>query len=280
MQIGVVVLPTDHTMPMDVLAAEVEQRGLSHLYVGGDHTHIPAARTTPMPGADDLPDDYRRTLDPLVALAAAAVATTSLRLGTCIHLVAQRDPITTAKQVASLDALAPGRIDFGVGYGWNVEEAADHGVEWSTRRRRVAEYVAVMRALWTEEEASFEGEFVSFERAWAWPKPETPPRVLLGASPGPRTYDAMASWADGWFPVPFWGHSPNDLTQMREAVAERGRDPEELVVVVDGVLPNAEMIDPWVGTGAEAVLVPVEGDTYDELVPALDAAAALIDRYA
>ena len=128
MQIGVVVLPTDHTMRMDRLAVEVEQRGLSHLYVGGDHTHIPAARTTPMPGADELPDDYRRTLDPLVALAAAATATASLRLGTCIHLVAQRDPITTAKQVASLDALAPGRIDFGVGYGWNVEEAADHGV--------------------------------------------------------------------------------------------------------------------------------------------------------
>lgn len=279
MDIGVVVLPTDTSARLDELAVAAEARGLTHLYVGGDHTHIPAARTTPFPGADELPEDYKHTLDPLVALAAAAARTTAIRLGTCIHLTAQRDPITTAKQVASLDALAPGRIDYGIGYGWNVEEAADHGVEWRSRRRRVHEYVEAMRALWTDDEATFHGEFVSFERAWAWPKPATLPRVLLGASPGPRTFEAIADWGDGWFPVPFWGHGPGQVTDLRAVAEQRGRDPGQLAVVVDGVMPDPAMIDPWVAVAPEAVLVPIGSVPLADALPQLDAAAALVDRY-
>src|SRR6202022_1488035 len=160
MDIGIVVLPTDTSARLDDLAVAAAERGLTHLYVGGDHTPIPASRKSVFPGGADLPDEYKHTYDPLIALAAAAARTTRIRLGTCIHLAAQRDPISTAKQLASLDALAPGRVDYGVGYGWNVEEAANHGVEWGTRRARVREYVAAMNALWTEEEASFEGDFV------------------------------------------------------------------------------------------------------------------------
>lgn len=279
MDIGIVVLPTDTSARLDDLAVAAEDRGLTHLYVGGDHTHVPAVRSTPFPGADELPEEYTRTYDPLVALAAAAARTSRIRLGTCIHLVAQRDPISTAKQVASLDALAPGRVDYGVGYGWNVEEAADHGVEWSTRRQRVDEYLAAMRVLWTEDEGSFDGEFVSFERAWMWPKPATPPRVLLGASPGPRTFDAIAGWADGWFPVPFWGHTPAHVDDLRRAAEERGRDPGELAVIVDGVLPDPAMVDPWVAAEVEAVVVPIPSVPLDEALPQLDAAAALIERY-
>jgi probable F420-dependent oxidoreductase len=279
MDIGIVVLPTDTSARLDDLAVAAEERGLTHLYAGGDHTHVPAARTTPFPGGDELPEEYKHTYDPLIALAAAAARTSSIRLGTCIHLVAQRDPISTAKQVASLDALAPGRIDYGVGYGWNVEEAADHGVEWRTRRARVHEYLAAMHLLWTEDEPSFDGEFVSFERAWLWPKPATPPRVILGASPGPRTFEAIADWGDGWFPVPFWGHTPDHVAELRKVAVDRGRDPEELAVVVDGVLADPAMIDPWAEAAVEAVVIPIMSVSLEESLPQLDAAAAMIERY-
>jgi probable F420-dependent oxidoreductase len=279
MDIGIVVLPTDTSARFDHLAMAAEERGLTHLYAGGDHTHIPAARTTPFPGGAPLPDEYLHTYDPLIALAAAAARTSTIRLGTCIHLVSQRDPISTAKQVASLDALAPGRIDYGVGYGWNAEEAAEHGVEWKTRRARVDEYLAAMKLLWTEDEPTFRGEFVSFERALLWPKPKRAPRVLLGASPGPRTFAAIADWADGWFPVPFWGHVPRHATDLRQLATDRGRDPKELAVVVDGVLADPAMLDPWAEVDAEAALVAVASVPLDEALPSLDAAAALLDRY-
>lgn len=281
MEIGVVTLPTDLSAPIGDLAAEVEQRGLASLYLGGDHTHIPAARTTPFPGADELPDEYRRTYDPIVATTQVVSRTSTIRTGPCVFLAAQRDPITTAKQIASVDHLSGGRVDFGVGYGWNVEEAANHGVEWSTRRRRVKEYVAAMKVLWTEDEASFDGEFVSFDRAWMWPKPASSPhpRVLLGASPGPRTFEAIADWCDGWISVPFWGHTPDHVAQLRAVAEERGRDPRELAMVVDGVLPDPAMIDPWFEAEVESVIIPLPSVGLDELLPVLDAAAALVDRY-
>lgn len=281
MDIGLVTLPTDGSARFDDLAVAAEERGLTHLYAGGDHTHIPASRVTPFPGGGDLPDDYKHTYDPLVAVAAAAARTSRIRLGPCIHLTAQRDPISTAKQLASLDALAPGRIDYGVGYGWNVEEAADHGVEWRARRARVHEYVAAMKALWCDDEASFTGSYVSFDRAWMWPKPATPPRVILGASPGPRTFAAIADWGDGWFPVPFWGHTPDHAAELRHTAASRGRDPAELAVIVDGVLTDPAMIDPWAeaDTPVEAVLVAVPSLPLDDLLPQLDAAATLVERY-
>src|ERR1700692_1837919 len=190
MELGSVFPPTDKPAPIDRLAMEIESRGLGSLYVGGDHTHIPAIRSTPFPGGGDIPEEYWRTLAPLVSLTLAASATSRIRLGTCIFLSAQRDAISTAKQVASLDFASGGRIDFGVGYGWNVEEAADHGVAWGQRRAIVREQMLAMKALWTEEEASFKGEFVSFDRAWMWPKPKASPhpRILLGASPGPRSF--------------------------------------------------------------------------------------------
>jgi probable F420-dependent oxidoreductase len=276
-----VTLPTDTSVRADDLAVAAEERGITHLYLGGDHTHIPAARTTPFPGGADLPDEYKHTYDPLIALAAAAARTSRIRLGTCIHLTAQRDPISTAKQLASLDALAPGRIDYGFGYGWNVEEAASHGIEWRSRRARVDEYLRAMRTLWTEEEASFAGEFVSFDRALMWPKPAVPPRLLLGASPGPRSFGAIVDWADGWFPVPFWGHHPGQAQDLHQLAEQKGRDPNEIAIVVDGVLIDPAMIDPWAeaDTTIEAVLVAIPSVGLDQVLPELDATAELIDRY-
>jgi probable F420-dependent oxidoreductase len=279
-EIGIVHQPTAASARIDGLAAAVEERGLDRLYLSGDHTHIPASRATPYPGGRDLPDGHRRALDPLVALAAAAVRTSRIRLGTAVHLLAQRDPISTAKQIASLDVLAPGRIDLGVGYGWNVEEAADHGVDFATRRERVAEHVAAMRRLWTDEEATFAGTFVAFERAWMWPKPAPGalPRILLGASPGPRTFAAIAAWADGWLPVPAWGHTPQDVTRLREAVAATGRDPASVAVVVPGERPDPERLVAWAAVGVEAGRLGVPSAPLDEVLPALDAAAAVAER--
>ena len=239
-------------------------------------------RTTSFPGGGDLPDEYRRTLDPIVALSAAAAVTTTLRLGTAVYLTAQRDPIDTAKKIASLDHLSGGRMEFGVGYGWNVEEAEDHGVDWRRRRALVREQVLAMKALWTAEEASFRGEHVRFDASWMWPKPVSRPHppVLVGASPGPRTFAAIAEWGDGWLPVPFWGHTPDDAERLRTIVDAAGRDPAGLAVVVDGVLPDPALLDPWREIDAHGALIPLPSLPLDDLLPNLDAVAALVDRYA
>jgi probable F420-dependent oxidoreductase len=278
-RVGLVYLPTDRSVGVDDLAAEAEARGFESLFLG-EHSHIPVSRRTPFIMGTDLPDEYRRTLDPLVALGAAAVRTSTIRLGTCIFLLAQRDPISTAKQVATLDHLSGGRFELGIGYGWNVEEAAHHGVEWTTRRRRTAEYVAAMRALWTEEEASFVGDFVRFEPSWMWPKPvQRPgPPVVLGCGPGPRNFAEIVAWADGWFPVPFLGHGPDDVRALRRAAADAGRDPGDLAITVNGVLPELAELEKWQALDVHRVLVPLASGSLDEVAPVLDAAAALVDR--
>jgi len=277
-----VILPTDRSASVAEIAVALEERGLESLFLG-EHTHIPAARTSPFPMGDGtLPDEYTRTVDPFVALAFAAARTTTVRLGTCILLLAQRDAIVVAKEAATLDLLSGGRIEIGVGYGWNVEEAADHGVAWKSRRARVREQALAMQALWTQDEASFAGDHVVFDRAWMWPKPVQAggPPILLGASPGPKTFAAVAEWARGWIPVPFWGHTTADIEAMRRAVADAGRDPAEIEVTVDGVFPDAEQLDVWHAAGAHRVLLPLPSEPIDQILPILDAAAALVSRYA
>lgn len=278
MKIGLVNLPTDRSAPLHEVARAAEERGFAALMVG-DHTHIPARRTSPFIAGDVLPDEYYRLLDPFVALGSAAVATSRMDLGTCICLLAQRDPIVTAKQVASVDHLSDGRFVFGVGYGWNVEEAADHRVEWSTRRSRVREYVGAMRALWSEEEATYHGQFVDFDDAIAWPKPRRRPPVLVGASPTEGVFAQIVEWADGWLPVPFLGHLPDDVTRLRRFAEDRGRDPNSLRIVVDGVFPEPEMMDPWVELGVDTILIPLDSEPLDALLPVLDHAAGMVERY-
>jgi len=280
MKIGLVYLPTDRSAPLHQVAVAAEQRGFGALLVG-DHTHIPARRTTPFIAGDVLPDEYYRLVDPFVALASAATVTTQIELGTCICLVAQRDPIVTAKQVASVDHLSGGRFVFGVGYGWNVEEAADHRIQWTDRRARVREYIAAMRTLWTEEQASFQGRFIDFDQAIAWPKPKRQPAppVLLGASPTDRVFGEVLDWADGWLPVPFLGHQPNDVVRLRQMAQDRGRDPDSLSIIVDGLPADPALMDPWVETGVDAILVPVDSEPLDTVLATLDASAGVIDRY-
>ncbi len=200
MHFGVAVFPTDESADPATIARMTEERGFESLFFP-EHTHIPVSRRTPYPVGGDLPREYARTHDPFVALAFAAAATTTLRLGTGILLMAQRDPIVTAKAVASLDVLSGGRVLLGVGAGWNIEEMEDHGVDPARRFGRMREGVEAMRALWTQDEASYEGDHIAFPPTWSWPKPLQPggPPVLLGGN-GKRVLERVVRYGDAWYP--------------------------------------------------------------------------------
>jgi alkanesulfonate monooxygenase SsuD/methylene tetrahydromethanopterin reductase-like flavin-dependent oxidoreductase (luciferase family) len=172
-------------------------------------------------------------------------------------------------------------VEFGIGYGWNVEEAEDHGVVWKQRRSLVREQVLAMKALWTQDEASFHGEHIAFDAAWMWPKPARRPHppVLLGASPGPKMFESIIEWADGWFPVPYWSHSPADVTRLRQAAEDAGRDPSTLQIIVDGVMPDVAQVEPWYEIGVDAVLVVMPTVPLDEALPILDASVPLLDHF-
>lgn len=200
MDFGIGYFPTSYAVPPGELARLVEERGHESLFFA-EHTHIPATRDTPYPAGGELPQKYSHTYDLFVALTAAAAATSRLRVGSGICLVVERDPIVTAKEVASLDRLSGGRFEFGVGAGWNREEMAHHGTDPRTRMRLLRERVEAMRAIWTEDEASYKGEFVEFERVWSWPKPAQRPHppILVGGN-GPTVLDRVLAFGDAWFP--------------------------------------------------------------------------------
>ena len=198
---GVLIFPTAYSMPMGVLAQAVEERGFESLFVC-EHTHIPVNRQTPWPGGTELPKQYFHTLDPYIALTAAAMTTRELKLGTGITLVNQHDPIVLAKTVASLDELSNGRTLLGIGAGWNVEEMANHGTAYQTRWALLRERTLAMKALWLDDEAEFHGEHVNFDPVFSYPKPRQAggPPVLLGAS-STWSFDRVAEYADGWMPI-------------------------------------------------------------------------------
>jgi probable F420-dependent oxidoreductase len=267
MRLGITMFATDLTMPPHELAREAEDRGFVSLYVP-EHTHIPVARETPPPTGDAaLAPEYARTLDPFVALAAAAAVTERITLGTGILLPAQREPIVTAKAVATLDRIAGGRVALGVGYGWNAEEGADHGVPWKRRRAVVREHVLAMRELWTRDEASFKGEFVSFEPSWSWPKPAGRVPVLLGGAPGPTLFAHIAEYGDGWMPIGGAGIR-EALPDLRRACADAGRD--MVPVVPFGTVPSAEKLGYYASIGVEEVVLRVPGGGRDAVLPVLD----------
>src|SRR5947209_7103024 len=200
MLVGAFYFPTDYGIAIDELARALEARGFESLFVC-EHTHIPMSRRTPFPGGGELPKRYFHTHDPFVALSFAAAATRTLKLGTGIALVPQRDPVITAKQVASLDQLSDGRFIFAIGGGWNVEEMENHGARYDTRFRLLRERVLAMKALWTKEQAEFHGEFVNFDRVWLYPKPKQKPHppIFLGGETD-HTLKRVVEFCDGWFP--------------------------------------------------------------------------------
>lgn len=225
MDFGIGYFPTAEALAPDALARMVEERGHESLFFA-EHTHIPASRRSLYPAGGELPHKYSHTYDVFVALTAAAAATSRLRIGSGICLVVERDPITTAKEVASLDRLSGGRFEFGVGAGWNREEMENHGTDPRTRMQLMAERVEAMKAIWTEDEASYRGEFVSFERIWSWPKPAQRPHppILVGGN-GPTVLDRVLRFGDAWFPnyMP-GGEGIFDRAEELRARAERPID--------------------------------------------------------
>jgi probable F420-dependent oxidoreductase len=230
MRFSVTMVVTDRGARVTDIARDVEDGGLDGLWIP-DHTHIPISRATHYPMGGELPDRYLRNLEALVAIAMAASVTRRIRIGSGVLLAAQRDPIVTAKALATIDQQSGGRLAVGVGYGWNREEMVDHGVDPKTRRARTREHVLAMQQLWTNEIASYQGTFVSFAPSWCWPKPvQQPLPVLVGGAPTRVVFDHIAEYGAGWIPV--GGHGLTDaVSHLRDHIARFGRDPSSLEVV-------------------------------------------------
>jgi len=270
MDLGVTLHLTDRSIDVRDLAVEAEARGFSSLWVP-EHTHIPTSRDTPAPSVAEAPEVYPRSPDPWVSLAAAASVTDRIRLGSGVSLVAQHAPLILAKVVASVDALSAGRVSMGVGYGWNREEMAHHGVDYATRRARVREHVLAMQALWAHDEAEFHGEFVDFSSSWSWPKPvQRPgPAVLVGGAAGPRLFDHVAEFAVGWLPIGGAGVRAA-LATLKEACHRHGRDPADVAVVPFGTIADEGKLDYYAGLGIDEVVLRLPSAGRDVVMTALD----------
>ncbi|MFB9684362.1 LLM class F420-dependent oxidoreductase [Amycolatopsis plumensis] len=244
MDYGIVLFTSDRGITPAAAARAAEAAGFSTFYVP-EHTHIPVKRESPHPRTGDasLPDDrYSRTLDPWVALATAASVTSRIRLSTAVALPVESDPITLAKTIASLDHLSGGRVTLGAGFGWNVDELTDHGVPGHRRRTALREYLEAMSALWTQEEAAYDGEFVSFGPSWAWPKPVQPHiPVLLGAGPTEKTFRWIARHADGWLTTPADTDLDGHVAQLKEIWRDEGRSDAPLICAL-GERPDPERL--------------------------------------
>ena len=275
MQRGVVTFLTDYGIGATALARAVEERGFAALFLT-EHTHIPTSRTSPWPGGDELPRRYWHTHDPFVALAAMAVVTRRITLGTAVSLINQHHPINLAKTVASVDHLAGGRFELGVGPGWNREEMANHGVDPRTRTARMLEHLDALRTIWTQDEPEFHGRFVDFDPIWCWPKPLRTPPVLIGGG-GPTVLDRVLAHGDGWIPlrIPLSGlaafRTRVDELQRRAAEQGRGRIP----VTVYGAEASAEALAGYAAAGVDRVLFEVPDLDADGVLRTLDTLAVL-----
>jgi probable F420-dependent oxidoreductase len=278
-RLGVTCFLTDRDLAPAELATAAEERGFASLYLP-EHTHLPVRAHTPPALVEGVrADDYKRSLDPFVALATAVPVTMQLRLGTGVVLAAQHDPIVLAKQVATLDHLSGGRAVLGIGFGWNREEAADHGVDFAARRRIAREHVRCMQALWRDEEAEYHGEFVDLAPCFSWPKPVrgTVP-VLLGGAATEANFAAVAEYGDGWMPIGGSGLGEG-VPALRRAFEAAGRDPAKARVVPFGTIPTEAKLDHFAGLGVDEVVLRVPGGDRSSVLAVLDAHAAFVDRF-
>jgi len=277
MLVGVFHFPTDYGIDVGQLAREVEARGFDSLFVC-EHTHIPISRRTPFPGGGELPERYSHTHDPFVALAFAAAATRTLLLGTGIALVPQRDPIITAKSVASLDQLSGGRFIFGIGGGWNVEEMENHGTRYESRFKILRERVLAMQALWTHDTAEFHGEFVTFDPVWLYPKPKKKPYppILLGGE-SDHTLRRVVEFGNGWLPRAHRGFEPDRAVAcLRQAAAAGGREATALSITVFNAPTDEAVLASYREAGIHRVLLGVPDRGTDEVLRVLDRTAPLV----
>jgi probable F420-dependent oxidoreductase len=280
MKYGITMFPADYAIDAVTLGRAVEERGFDSLFFP-EHTHIPTSRRTPWPGGADLPKEYSHTLDPFVALGAVAATTTKLLLGTGICLVVERDPITLAKEVASLDFLSGGRVLFGIGGGWNEEEMENHGTDPKVRWKLMRERVKAMKEIWTKDEAEFHGKYVNFDPIWSWPKPVQKPHppVYVGGD-GPHTLQRVVEYGDAWMPIP--GRNPvpysERIAQLQEMARAAGRGP--IPVTVFGAQARTEMINGFAEIGIERCVFWLPPVPEAEALPILDRYANLIREVA
>jgi probable F420-dependent oxidoreductase len=282
MDFGALMFFTDYGISAVDLAKALEERGFESIWAP-EHSHIPASRKTPFPGGGDLPKRYYDAMDPFVSLTAAAVATTKLRVGTGVCLVQQRDPIQTAKLVASIDQVSNGRFLFGVGGGWNQDEMENHGTEFKTRFKLMRERIEAMKAIWTKSKAEYHGDMVRFDEMMAWPKPVQKPHppILVGGA-FPQAARRAIRYGDGWCPIggrP--GSDPLDtLKQFRQMARDAGRDPQSLPITLFNPAEDADQLARYRDMGVARVVVMLLSEPSDKILPILDRWAPLIRRTA
>lgn len=273
MRHGVVLFTSDRGITPAEAAKAAEEAGFGALYVP-EHTHIPVRRDAAHPGTGDetLPDDrYMRTLDPWVSLATAAAVTSTIRLATAVALPVESDPITLAKTIATLDHLSGGRVTIGAGFGWNTDELSDHKVPAGKRRTVLREYVEAMRALWTQEEASYDGEFVQFGPSWAYPKPVQPHiPLIIGAGAGPKTFTWISEHADGWMTTPRETDISDRIEALKAAWAEAGREGLPDIRILIAFKPDPNDIMTWAEQGVSELIWGVPDAEEDVVLGSLD----------
>jgi len=283
MRIGLAYFPTDYGIDIRELARAAEERQFESLLLP-EHTHIPTSRRSPFPRGGELPKCYSHTHDPFVALSFAAAVTSKILLGTGVCLVPQHDPIVTAKSVASLDQLSNGRVLFGIGGGWNVEEMENHGARYDTRFKLMRERVLAMKALWTQEEAAFHGEMVNFDPVWLYPKPRQQPHppILLGG-PSDYTLKRVVEFCDGWLPIARTGFNDPNAFNAQEAVARLRRAAEEgrrefstLSISAFGAPDDEAVLDQYRKAGIHRALLMIPDLTRDEILKVIDRYARLV----
>jgi probable F420-dependent oxidoreductase len=272
-KLGLTIFPTDSSIAPAELAAAAEERGFESLWFP-EHSHIPASRRTPFPGGGELPKQYYDVMEPFVALATAAMATRTLRVATGVCLVPQRDPIQTAKSVATLDRLSGGRFLFGVGAGWNAEEMENHGTRFETRAALMRERIEAMKEIWTRSRAEYHGTYVDFEPLMAWPKPLQKPHPPIHVGGGwPHAARRAIRYGDGWAPIHGFGDLAGKLPEFRSRARDAGRDPAGLEITIFGLPPQPAAIEPYRTAGAARGVFILPAAPREEVLP-------LLDRYA
>ena len=278
MKFGVAIFPTDYSIAPHQVAKEAEDRGFESIFFP-EHTHIPASRKTPWPGGAELPLEYSHSLDLFVGLGAAAAATEKIMLGTGICLVIERDPIVLANEVATLDHISNGRVLFGVGGGWNREEMENHGTSFEKRWFVLRERIEAMKAIWTEDEASYHGDFVDFDRIWSWPKPiqKPHPPIFVGGN-GARTLERVVRYGDEWMPLPRGDvdMSPR-IQELQELAAKAGRAP--IPVSIFFAPPDADKLRALDSNGVGRSIFILPSAETDVVLPKLDELAGVVAQY-
>jgi len=281
MKLGIEMFATEYAIRPDELARACEERGFESVWFP-EHTHIPTSRRTPFPAGGDLPKEYAHTHDLFVTLMAAAGATKTIKIGSGICLAIERDPIVLAKEVASVDLLSNGRLLFGIGGGWNVEEMENHGTPFPKRWKILRERIEAMKRIWTQDEAEYHGEFVNFDPIWCYPKPlqQPHPPILLGSNTE-RGLGRVVQYCDGWLPnARYFQKLPEMVRALRRHVAHAGRRPEEITISILGVQGNEAMLQQCREMGAERAIFFVPPVGRETVLPLLDQYAAFIPKVA